>query len=274
MTGGTFYVAHEEVVHTDTSYRATISDFRLDMYEVTVGRFRKFKTAWDAGWRPSAGAGKHTHLNGGKGLADAARAAAYEDGWATAWASSVAPTDANLSCDPMLATWTASAGAGESRPINCITWFEAYAFCIWDGGFLPSEAEWNYAACGGNEQRFYPWSKPANSTTIDCTYATYYPGSDCASTGTTDVGAESPKGDGSYGNADLAGNVSEWTFDWWGGPAVQCNDCAFLDLNPSGRTARGGAFRAEASQLATSYRDGNDPTVRDKNFGARCARSP
>jgi formylglycine-generating enzyme required for sulfatase activity len=41
-----------------------------------------------------------------------------------------------------LAHRTSSAGSKENLPINCVNWWESYAFCIWDGGFLPSEAEW------------------------------------------------------------------------------------------------------------------------------------
>src|SRR5206468_1762189 len=130
--------------------------------------------------------------------------------------------------------WTPSPGANENRPMNCVNWYEAYAFCIWDGGFLPSEAEWNYAAAGGNEQRAYPWLNPATSTAIDCTRANYSPspGNYCyflsAGHGSTnDVGSESRLGDGKYGQADLTGNVWEWTLDWWydGSYPSTCNDC-------------------------------------------------
>jgi hypothetical protein len=49
-----------------------------------------------------------------------------------------APTAANLACDATSGgTWTVTPGSNETRPINCVNWWEAYAFCIWDGGFLP-----------------------------------------------------------------------------------------------------------------------------------------
>ncbi len=49
------------------------------------------------------------------------------------------------------------AGSNENQPINCVTWYEAFAFCISDGGYLPTAAEWNYAAAGGSDQRAYPF---------------------------------------------------------------------------------------------------------------------
>jgi formylglycine-generating enzyme required for sulfatase activity len=145
---------------------ATVSGFRLDKYLVTVGRFRPFVTAvapTDAGpggYTPAAGSGKHTHLNGGLGLANSGRPGTYEPGRIATDDSSLAPTDANLACEPPYDAWTTTAGAQENLPMNCVNWYEAYAFCIWDGGFLPSEAEWEYAAAGGggaSGQREYPW---------------------------------------------------------------------------------------------------------------------
>jgi hypothetical protein len=136
---------------------ATVSGFRLDKYLVTVGRFRQFVNAWNGGgYTPPAGSGKHTYLNSCKGLANSKRPGSYETGWIPPDDSNVAPTNENLACSFPNDTWTNTAGTLENLPINCVNWYEAYAFCIWDGGFLPSEAEWEYAAAGGSQQREYP----------------------------------------------------------------------------------------------------------------------
>jgi hypothetical protein len=66
----TFWRSYDDVSPGDMSMNAgaTVSGFRLDAYEVTVGRFRSFTTAVNGGWLPASGSGKHTHLNGGSGL--------------------------------------------------------------------------------------------------------------------------------------------------------------------------------------------------------------
>jgi hypothetical protein len=65
---------------------ASISAFRLGAYQITVVRFHKFVDACLKGWQPAAGWGKHTHLNGGKGLTIVG--GGYESGWNTAWTTS------------------------------------------------------------------------------------------------------------------------------------------------------------------------------------------
>jgi sulfatase modifying factor 1 len=167
VTGGTYdrtYTSSGDAA-ADEAAPATVTGFRLDEYEVTVGRFRQFVSAWNggAGYVPPAGSGRHAHLNGGLGLASDGGDAgiAYETGWLSSDNGAIAPTDASLACESQFATWTTRAGGNENLPINCVNWYEAYAFCIWDGGFLPSEAESEYAAAGGSQQREYPWGGAA-----------------------------------------------------------------------------------------------------------------
>ena len=281
VPGGTFIRSYDALTFYDYQHKATVSDFRLDKYEITVGRFRKFVDAVVAGWTPAAGSGKHSHLNGGSGLSNSGTAGAYEPGWDVTWNAYLPTTKATwdgaggLSCWAANQTWTIVAGANEKRPINCVNWFQAEAFCIWDGGFLPSEAEWNYAAAGGAEQRAYPWSTPPTSTAIDCRYANYRT---CNATYTTDVDFESPKGDGKWGQAGLAGSVAEFTLDWYISPynELLCTDCAYLTA-ASYRVQRGGSFGSIPGNIydnpLVANRGLSDPTRRDTPVGARCARA-
>src|SRR5256885_1964087 len=75
--------------------------------------------------------------------------------------------------------------ANATLPVNCVSWFEAFAFCAWDGGYLPTEAEWNYAAAGGGDQRAYPWSVPSGTLLIDVAHANYNPGTSTCVNGTS-----------------------------------------------------------------------------------------
>jgi len=270
--------SYDGIEFTDSSHPATISAFRLDRYEATVGRFREFVAATVAGWTPSSGSGKHTHLNGGQGLVDTG--GGYEKGWDPTWPG--LPTTASAWTTELSgtgATWTATAGNGESLPIGGATWYEAYAFCIWDGGFLPSEAEWNDAAAGGSDQRMYPWSPafPPGSSAIACTDAWY---ADCVASSPPPlpiaVGSDSPAGDARWGQADMAGNLFEWTLDWNVAYADPCVDCA--DLSPAtntGKVMRGGgvALNSLASE-ATAGRSAAAAMQNQRSTGARCARAP
>jgi formylglycine-generating enzyme required for sulfatase activity len=170
-------------------------------------------------------------------------------------------------CDPDRQTWTPTVGANEVRAIICTDWFEGAAFCIWDGGFLPSEAEWNFAAAGGAEQRVYPWG----GTTIDDAHAVYCGGT-CSSA--QNVGTKSPLGDGKYGHVDIAGNAWEWTLDWYNAYTVPCTDCADTSAGTT-RVVRGGSFYdGSPSQLVANRNGSASPTHRDGATGIRCARLP
>jgi formylglycine-generating enzyme required for sulfatase activity len=262
---------------------ATVSGLRLDKYLVTVGRFRQFVTAWNggAGWTPAAGSGKHTHLNGGNGLANSATAGTYESGWLASDDGNLAPTNANLACYTADATWTNTAGSQENLPINCVNWWEAQAFCIWDGGFLPSEAEWEYAAAGGPEQREYPWGATAPGTACPgtgCEYAIYYcyypsGAGSCSNSGVTNIApvGTANLGAGLWGQLDLSGEMIEWTLDSNGTYVDPCTNCAYL---PSGsfRVLRGGRYDGAVSLPPDRHVD--TPNSRSIEYGFRCARTP
>ncbi len=298
VAGGTFYRSFDNVTYTDKSHPATVSDFRLNKYEITVGRFRQFVSAWVAGWRPTAGSGKHTHLNTSKGLSTTQNG--YETGWDPSWNGLFPKSVAEWNSDLVQwgGTWTPSPGANENQPVGNQSWYDAYAFCIWDGGFLPSEAEWNYAAAGGGGptgQRVFPWSTPPTSTTDDCAHANYAhylagtstpPGSQvCASADCNggcltelpnNVGSESPLGDGAYGQTDLAGNMEEWVLDVSASYVTPCVDCVNLATG-SGRACRGGGWSADATRngnLRISSRWNFGPESRYNDMGSRCARTP
>jgi formylglycine-generating enzyme required for sulfatase activity len=286
VPGGTFYRSYDvggDMAWANMSFPATVSDFRLDTYEVTVSRFREFVNAGmgTQASPPPAGAGART-LNG----------MANQGGWDPSWNSSLMSNTATLvgelSCNGMQETWLGGLpGPYEQDPINCITWFEAFAFCVWDGGFLPTEAQWNYAAAGGSDQRAYPWSSPPSAVdTINCAHANYFAGAPmgayCVPNGTigavNPVGSESPAGDGKYGQADLAGNVWEWTLDSFQTPYTQpCTDCADLSV-VSEQVVRGGAALNDSALLRSAKRSFGLATLgnptRYPGTGVRCARAP
>jgi formylglycine-generating enzyme required for sulfatase activity len=279
VAGGTFYRGYDGIEYGNTGYPATVSTFELDRFEVTVGRFRAFL---DAGMGtqanpPAAGDGAHPLIAG--------------SGWSAAWDSELevdrAALEAALECGPSRWTWTDAPGANEALPINCITWYEAFAFCAWDGARLPTETESHYAASGGDEQRYFPWSAsyPPGSTTIDATHASYdclgdgSAAGSCALADILAVGSLSPTGDGRWGQADLAGNLLEWALDapnlYSNPPYVNpCDDCAAL-TGTVGRIRRGGEYSdSDTDDLRTVTRLVGAEDSRTASNGLRCARNP
>ena len=253
-----------DAMFPDQTAPATVSAFQLDTYEVTVGRFRAFVEAGRGTQAnpPAPGSGAHANIAGTQ----------WDESWNPGLPVDTATLISKLPCSQG-ASWTSVPGANESLPINCVSWYEAFAFCIWDGGYLPTEAEWNYAAAAGDEQRAYAFSSPPGSLTIDCSYANYNRSPVCSGgTGSpTRVGSHSPKGDGMWGHADLTGNVNEWVIDWSGNYPMPCDDCANL-VPSTNRVQRGGNYFFSPSYARTAYRWNLAPDYRNGVHGFRCAR--
>jgi sulfatase modifying factor 1 len=246
----------------------TVSSFALDKYEVTVGRFRAFLDAYDDGWRPSEGEGAHPLIE--------------DSGWDSAWDDQLpaegyeeSPGDDSLedrvTCAGDYATWQPAdeIGENETDAITCVSWFESFAFCIWDGGRLPTEAEWEYAAAGGDENRLFPWGDEVH---MPRSYAC-----EEVSGGPRLAVGSYPEGNGRWGHSDLAGSAIEWTLDWYSFEYYSdvqdgCADCANLTVATQ-RVARNGICDTSATGVRSSRREPYGPGVHYASPGFRCARS-
>lgn len=266
VPGGTYFRAYDASGGGTMNFPATVSDFRLDKYEVTVGRFRRFLELSGRATQvnpPVTGSGAHARIP--------------DSGWRETWNSRLPATLANwrtvMQCTP-LATWNNSPGTLENRPINCVSFYVAMAFCIWDGGYLPTEAEWNYAAAGGNQHRIYPWSDPPTAADVGIPRASYDCLGDtitgCSLNDLVPVGSK-PAGNGRWGHADLAGNVHEWMLDSDGNLPVPCVDCAHF-RDTAGRVSRGGQYNNSIDFARLFSRTYSLDTQNSDPYGFRCAR--
>jgi formylglycine-generating enzyme required for sulfatase activity len=237
---------------------------------------RAFVADYERGFRPAPGSGRNPNNQ-------------QDPGWESAWTSHLpadrAALEAEFRCeDETQRTWTDAPGGHERRPANCVTFYVAYAFCIWDGGRLPTDAELNFAAAGGDEQRLYPWSVPPQNPYITGSYASYFfiaagPLA-CYGDGvygcTVDdlvfVGTK-PDGNGRWEHADLAGNVHEYVQDLYAPYPSDCDDCANLTEGTAG-VVRGGGFANNASLIQSDARLLWNRNERSVAIGVRCARAP
>ena len=176
-----------------------------------------------------------------------------------------------------------------THPINCIDWDQAQTYCKEQGGRLPSESEWEFAA-RGPDGRVYPWGDQApgrgfaNACGSECVAwartngveadfpGTMYDADDGYPT-TAPVGSF-PSGKSRYEVEDVVGNVAEWTADYY---APYPTDVATRLRDPKGptsgtaRVVRGGAWNAAFPEWARpTFRFQAAPTQRSHGIGFRC----
>ncbi|MBX3189432.1 MAG: SUMF1/EgtB/PvdO family nonheme iron enzyme [Labilithrix sp.] len=245
--------------YNDAAFPATVSTFELDRYQITVGRLRAFFLAKGGNVRgspPAPGAGAHPKVpNSGWRSSFNIR---LPGSWGEIHDRLGAPGCARGgdNTDGGAATWTPAPGPYEDLPITCIDWYTLFAFCAWDGGRLPTDAEWGYAAQGGDEQRYFAWLPPSDPSTprwgvhnddvatalwdpdaqvYKYTVGTPFRAVDPLSGKVVDGPAHMAvpgrkKGRGRWGHADLAGNVLEFLLDEVTQPIPEgaCDDCAFV----------------------------------------------
>ncbi|MCM1031654.1 MAG: SUMF1/EgtB/PvdO family nonheme iron enzyme [Oscillibacter sp.] len=166
---------------------------------------------------------------------------------------------------------------GDDYPVENITWTDAQTFCTRLSQLtgkkyaLPTEAQWEYAARGGNKSKGYKYS---GSNTID--NVAWY--SSNSSSNTHPVGTRLPNELGIY---DMSGNVWEWCSDWYSSNYYSIS----LEVNPTGpyagsnRVLRGGSWSFNAGYgsarcCRVSYRSFYDPSGRYSNLGFRIVLLP
>lgn len=266
-----------------------VDGFDLGVYEVTSGRFAAFVAAangdlralaskanwpdWDPKWT--------AHLPQSRNEVDIALGPACKfrndprNFGAVTWPS----TDTEAAVDKLMgddneraADIRADARPNRlhQKPINCVDYWTASAFCAWDGGRLPTASEWAFAAMGGDELRTFAWpngtprtpellvtdfDKNMNSFTFPSDFPFFDNGMNAYHIAPP---GRKPAGVARWGHHDMAGNLIEWT-------AENNNDLT--------GTVRGGSWEGHPEENSSAF--GNYPLDRTYgSIGMRCAYGP
>ncbi|SFE07321.1 formylglycine-generating enzyme family protein [Thermophagus xiamenensis] len=193
------------------------------------------------------------------------------------------------------ANWRHPLGPGSSieglddHPVVHVSWYDAMAYATWAGKRLPTEAEWEYAARGGNNDYIYPWGNEPVSAQRANFWQGNFPYKNVVEDGfqrTAPVGSFPANG---YGLYDMAGNVWEWTADWYHPDYYAFLAQQVIALNPQGpetsfdpmepgvpkKVIRGGSFLCNDSYCAgyrSSARMKSSPDSGALHLGFRCVK--
>lgn len=230
VEGGTFKMGSTSGYDDEKPiHKVTLSDYSIGKYEVTVGQYKKFckETGYKFPGKP-----KKTWYDEHDMIRD--------------WA------------------WR------DNNPIVNVTWYDAIAYCEWlsketgENYTLPTEAQWEFAAKGGNLSKGYKFSGSNSINSVAWYDETTY------ERGTKPVGQKTPNELGIY---DMSGNAFEWCLDIYGKYSGKSSK------NPQGakkgqyKTIRGGGWYYVEEFCKVTQRDSPKPNLAKFNYGFRVVKN-
>lgn len=179
-------------------------------------------------------------------------------------------------CTPLFAGSGCNAGMewNADHPVNCVNFQQAKTYCEYDNKTIPTEAQWAKAARGIDARR-YPWGNEAPScdlAVINRKVAGNSMGPGCGAGTTQPVGSK-PQGASPYGAMDMAGNLFEWTADWFD-ENVHQNTVYENPMGPAHgehKVLRGSSWLMRTDDgIASVIRSGYSPLGQGYVVGFRC----